>query len=483
MQRRTFLKAAAAAALAPSLPAIQAGGAARALAADGGAEVPTMPDGFLWGCSTSSYQIEGAVAEDGRAPSIWDSFSHSFGRVVNGDTGDVACDHYHRYGEDVELMARAGMRAYRFSVAWPRVLPEGVGAVNAKGLDFYDRLTDALLARNIQPWPCLYHWDLPQALQDKGGWTNRDIAKWFTDYALIVAGRIGDRAKHWSMLNEPSVHAIFGHGYGTHAPGLTGQANYYKAIHHQNLAQGMAIKALRKAGGAGGWQLGTVLSLQPVWPVGGLESNYPASLKWDALWNRACLDPLLKGSYPELLAAEFAPLVKDGDLKLIRQPIDFLGVNYYSRMHQQPDPQGLFGTGYGMAPEGTRRTGMEWPIEPDGLAEILVELKESYGNPPVYVTENGAHFEDRPGPDGRIDDGDRIRFIRDHLMAARQAIDEGVNLKGWMVWTLLDNFEWAEGYRRRFGLVQVDRKTMKRTPKASYDWYARAIRANGLPPV
>lgn len=473
--RRTFLKAAATAA---TLAAADAG--RHVLAAPGPTTVTSFPEGFLWGCSTSSYQIEGAVKADGRGPSVWDTFSHSYGRIANGDNGDVACDHYHRYLEDVELMAKAGMRAYRFSVAWPRVLPEGTGAVNAKGLDFYDRLTDALLARNIQPWPCLFHWDLPQALQDRGGWTNRDIAKWFADYALIVAGRIGDRAKHWSMLNEPSVVAIFGHGFGSHAPGLTGQANYFKAIHNQNLAQGTALKAMREAGGKG-WKLGTVLSLQPVWPVGGLDSNYPYSVLWDAVWNRACLDPLLKGRYPEHLEADFARLVKQGDLETIKQPIDFLGVNYYSRMHQQRDPQGLFGTGYGMPPEGTRRTGMEWPIEPDGLAEVLVELKESYGNPPVYVTENGADFYDWIGPEGKAEDAERIFYIRDHLLAARKAMDEGVDLRGWMVWSLLDNFEWAEGYRRHFGLVQVDRKTMKRTPKASYYWYADVIRRNGVP--
>jgi beta-galactosidase len=474
MRRRSFLKAAAVAGLAST-----AGG--RAVLAQPAETVAAFPKGFLWGVSTSSYQIEGAVNADGRGPSVWDTFSHAYGKVVNGDTGDVACDHYNRYAEDVELMARAGMRAYRFSVAWPRVQPTGMGAPNAKGLDFYDRLTDALLAKGIEPWPCLFHWDLPQALQDKGGWTNRDIASWFADYAQIMAGRIGDRAKHWCMLNEPSVVAIFGHGYGSHAPGMTGKANYFKAIHHQNLAQGTALKALRAAGGGKGWQLGTVLSLQPVWPVGGLDANYPASLMWDALWNRACLDPLLKGGYPELLANDFAPSVKPGDLETIKQPIDFLGLNYYSRMHQQPDPGGLFGTGYGSPPEGTRRTGMDWPFEPDGLAEILSELQEEYDNPPVYVMENGADYPDTIGPQGKVEDGDRIAFIRDHLLSARKALDEGSNLKGWFVWTLLDNFEWAEGYRRHFGLVQVDRQTMKRTPKASYYWYADVIRKNGVP--
>ncbi|SMH36965.1 GH1 family beta-glucosidase [Azospirillum agricola] len=483
MRRRTFLKAAAATAtLGGTLgAALTAGGGAGALAAPGAAAIASFPEGFLWGVSTSAYQIEGAVAEDGRGPSVWDSFSHSYGRIANGDTGDVACDHYNRYREDVELMARAGMKAYRFSIAWPRVLPQGTGTVNAKGLDFYDRLTDSLLKRGIEPWPCLYHWDLPQALQDRGGWLNRDIASWFTDYALAVTARLGDRAKRWVMLNEPSVVAIFGHGTGGHAPGLTGRTNCLTAIHHQNLAQGRALAALRPAAAGKGWQLGTVLSLQPSWPVGGLDSNYLASLMWDAVWNRSCLDPLFKGRFPEQLQADFAAIAKPGDLAVIQQPVDFLGVNYYSRMHQQVDPQGLFGTGYGSAPEGTRRTAMEWPVEPDGLTEILVELQESYGNPPVYIAENGADYEDVVGPSGRVEDNDRIAYLRGHMLAARNAIEEGCNVKGWMVWTLLDNFEWAEGYRRRFGMVQVDRRTMARTPKASYDWYAKVIRENGVP--
>lgn len=469
MHRRTFLKATAAAA---------AAGPAVAVAATGPAT--TFPDGFLWGCSTSSYQIEGAVAAGGRGPSIWDSFSHTPGKVVNGDTGDVACDHYHRYLEDVGLMARAGMRAYRFSVAWPRVLPEGRGAANERGLDFYERLVDALLLRGIEPWLCLYHWDLPQALQDKGGWTNREIADWFTDYALIVAGRLGDRVSRWAMLNEPSVVAIFGHGTGGHAPGLTGRDTCAAALHHQNLAQGRALQALRAA--RADWRLGTVLTLQPVHAADPSESSAGAARLWDAVWNRSCLDPLFKGQYPVALEADFAPLLRPGDLEAIRQPVDFLGMNYYSPMYQRMDPAGLFGTGFGAPPAGTALTGMEWPIVPDGLVEQLRDLRERYGNPPVYVAENGAAFYDWIGPEGKAEDAERIFFIRDHLAAAHRAIQEGANLQGWFVWTLLDNFEWAEGYARKFGLVAVDRDTLKRTPKASYHWYADVIRRNGLPP-
>ncbi|HYD32672.1 MAG TPA: family 1 glycosylhydrolase, partial [Azospirillaceae bacterium] len=287
MKRRSFLKATAATgALLASRTAARAADMSL-----------TFPEGFTWGVSTSSYQIEGATDADGRGPSVWDTFSRIPGKIITGETGDPACDHYNRYLEDVALMAQAGMKAYRFSTAWPRILPTGQGAANTKGLDFYDRLVDALLRQGIEPWLCLYHWDLPQALQDKGGWANRDIAHWFTDYALVVAGRLGDRVKHWTMLNEPSVVAIFGHGFGTHAPGLTGKDNYLKAIHHQNLAQGAALKALRAAGGTD-WKLGTVLSVQPCKPEGGLEANRQAAVVWDAVWNRACMDPLFHGRYP-----------------------------------------------------------------------------------------------------------------------------------------------------------------------------------------
>lgn len=474
MRRRVFLKAAMAAGASMTMQGGFAGTAPAQPAA------VSFPEGFLWGCSTSAYQIEGAAAVDGRGPSIWDTFSHTPGKVIGGDTGDVACDHYHRYLEDVELMARAGMRTYRFSVSWPRILPQGSGPVNAKGLDFYERLVDSLLARGIEPWLCLYHWDLPQALQDQGGWTGRAVADRFADYALVVAGRLGDRVKRWMALNEPSVVAIFGHGVGQHAPGLTGRDTCVAALHHQNLAQGRALQALR-AVARPGWSLGTVLTLQPVYPAEGREEHAPAARLWDAVWNRSCLDPLLRGTYPVALEADFEKVVRPGDLEIVRQPIDVLGVNYYSPMYQRLDPGGLFGTNFGAPPDGTPRTGMEWPVVPDGLVAMLRDLRENYGNPPVVIAENGADYYDWIGPEGKAEDGERIAFIRDHLLAARRAIDEGANLKGWFVWTLLDNFEWAEGYRRHFGLVAVDRTTLIRTPKASYHWYADAIRRNAVP--
>jgi beta-glucosidase len=475
MRRREVLQGAGVAALGLWAAPVSAAAAAVAV------EDARFPAGFVWGASTSSYQIEGAATADGRGASIWDTFSHTPGRVANGDAGDVACDHYHRYLEDVGLLARAGLGAYRFSVAWPRIQATGRGAANPKGLDFYDRLVDALSARGVEPWVCLYHWDLPQALQDGGGWESRDIADRFTDYALIVAGKLGDRVKRWAMLNEPSVHGIFGYGMGGHAPGLTGRDRCTAALHHQNLAQGKAIAALRETGRKD-WSLGTVLSLQPVKPVAGVAQAQEAAKMWDALWNRACLDPLFKGVYPRLLEADFAPLVRDGDMALIRQKVDFLGINYYSRMHQQPFAPGLIGTGFGPAPAGTPQTAMGWPVEPDGLTEQLLDLKNNYDNPPVYVSENGADYDDWVGPEGKAEDAERIRYIRDHLAAGREAIRQGCNLKGWFVWSLLDNFEWADGYSRRFGLVAVDRHTMRRTPKASYYWYAAAARANAVPP-
>lgn len=433
-----------------------------------------LPADFIWGASTSAYQIEGAVAVDGRAPSIWDTFSHQPGRIATGETGDIACDHYHRYREDVALLARAGFDAYRFSVSWPRILPAGRGAINHRGLDFYDRLVDALLQAKITPWLCLYHWDLPQALQDQGGWTKRDIADWYADYARIVARRLGDRVQDWAMFNEPNVHAIFGHAVGSHAPGLTGWENYLAAQHHQNLAQGKGLAALRAEQAA--WRLGTVISLQPAHPATTRPADLAAARRFDALWNRANLDPLLRGGYPELLSEAFAPLIKADDLALIRQPVDFLGINYYSRAHVVEDPNGVLDHAtFGPLPAGAETTDMGWPVEPDGLLEVLTDLKDHYANPPVYIMENGAAYEDRLSPDGRVADPKRIDFLRRHVLAAQQAVEQGCRLKGYFAWSLLDNFEWAEGTRRRFGLIHVDFATQERLPKASYYWLAKVM--------
>ncbi|MCS0500909.1 GH1 family beta-glucosidase [Ancylobacter mangrovi] len=466
LRRRDFLACAAAATALPALP-----GPARAQA-----PMPKLPSGFIWGASTSAYQIEGAVKADGRAPSIWDTFSHTPGRIADGTNGDIACDHYNRYAADVDLMADAGFRAYRFSIAWPRVIPQGTGPVNAAGLDFYDRLVDRLLQRGIAPMACLYHWDLPQALQDRGGWHNRDIANWFADYARAAVARLGDRVRPWAMLNEPSVHAIFGHGFGNHAPGLTGWASYVTAQHHQNLAQGTGIAAIRAE--RRDLALGTVFSLQPIYPASNTPQDVAAAGRFDACWNTINLDPLFHGRYPAEFERYFAPLTAANDMATIRVPVDFLGVNYYGPSYIKHDPGAFLAqAGYGAVPPGTPRTLLGWPIEANGLVKVLARLRDHYGNPPVYVTENGACYEDPAPTGGVVQDPERVAYIREHLEACATAIRQGCALNGYFVWSLLDNFEWAEGERRRFGVVRVDFDTLERTPKASLQFLSGLMRA------
>jgi beta-glucosidase len=432
-----------------------------------------FPADFVWGASTSSYQIEGAVDADGRGNSIWDIFCHTPGRVKGGDTGDVACDHYHRWREDVEWLARAGFNAYRFSTAWPRILPAGDGAVEQRGLDFYDHLVDGLLVRGVEPWLCLYHWDLPQTLQDQGGWLKRDIADKFADYARIVARRLADRVRHWAVFNEANVHALLGHGVGAHAPGLTGLPNMVAAIHHQNLAQGRALQALRAEHSQ--LRFGTVINVQPARPSSDRDEDRRAAERFDAFWNGAFLDPLFKGFYPAAIAAEVAPLVAAGDLPTMQQPIDFFGLNYYAPMYVADAPQSLLGAWFGSVPAGTRFTAFGWPIDPSGLTDALNRVRDQYGNPEMYVTENGACYDDPLAADGIVHDDDRVAYLRDHLAAARGALAAGVNLRGYFVWSLIDNFEWAEGYSRRFGIIHVDFASQQRTPKASYQWLAKYI--------
>jgi beta-glucosidase len=436
-----------------------------------------FPADFVWGASTSSYQIEGAVEEDGRGKSIWDTFSHTPGLVKNDDTGDVACDHYHRWIEDVEWLARGGFNAYRFSVAWPRILPAGAGVVEQRGLDFYGRLVDGLITRGITPWLCLYHWDLPQALQDQGGWLKRDIADKFADYARIVARRLGDRVKHWAMFNEPNIHALFGYGMGGHAPGLKGLPNMLAASHHQNLAQGRALQALRAE--RVDLRLGTVVNISPVRPSSDRDEDRRAAERFDAFWNGAFLDPLFKGSYPAAVAAEIAPLIVGDDLKAIQQPIDFFGLNYYAPAWVADAPQSLFGAWFGAVPAGTRFTAIGWPIDAGGLNDVLNRLRDQYGNPEIYVTENGACYDDKLAANGTVQDNDRTAYLRDHIAAARRALADGVKLKGYFAWSLLDNFEWSEGYSRRFGIIHVDFASQKRTPKASFGFLADTIKRRG----
>ncbi|MEV5409077.1 GH1 family beta-glucosidase [Thermopolyspora sp. NPDC052614] len=432
-------------------------------------------DDMLWGAASAAYQIEGAPDEDGKGPSIWDVFSHLPGHIRDGQNGDVACDHYHRWREDVELLAGLGVNAYRFSVSWPRVLPTGRGAVNHAGLDFYDRLVDALCERSIAPALTLFHWDLPQALEEKGGWLNRDTAAYFADYAGIVADRLADRVPLWITLNEPFVHMAYGYALGLHAPGHALLTDALPTAHHQLLAHGLAVRELRAR------NAGRVLltnNCTPVWPASRAPEDLAAADAYDTLHNRLFNDPVLLGRYPDLSAygTDLAPVVRDGDLELIAAPLDGLGVNYYNPTRiAAPDAPGLPFQDAGIT--GYPTTAFGWPVVPDGLRELLAGLRARYGPalPPIYVTENGCSQPDVPDERGTIDDRARIAYLDGHLAALDAARAEGVDVRGYFVWSLTDNFEWAEGHHQRFGLVHVDYATQRRTPKASYHWYREEI--------
>jgi beta-glucosidase len=437
-----------------------------------------FPDGFIWGASTASYQIEGATQEGSRGASIWDTFSHTPSKVANGDTGDVACDHYHRYPEDIALMKRLGISAYRFSTAWPRILPKGKGQINQAGLDFYDRLIDALLAAGITPWLCFYHWDLPQALQDVGGWQNRDIADRFTDYAMIVHRRVGDRVKRYATFNEPNVISVLGHATGDHAPGLTDREATFKAIHHINLSHGKAIAALRADNKD--LILGIVNNLGPAVPASGSQADKKAADYADAIWNRVFADPQFLGSYPALLQGDLASSIRPDDLATIHQPLDYFGVNHYSPNYTKHDPDAVLGYSTVPPPEGTPVTGMGWEISPRAFYDQLMDIHQRYGPIPIYVTENGAGYEETLGPDGKIHDDNRIAFLEGYLGAVSDAIAAGADVRGYFIWSLLDNFEWAFGYAKRFGLVYIDYATLKRIPKKSFEFYREVAAANAV---
>ncbi|AGL19093.1 GH1 family beta-glucosidase [Actinoplanes sp. N902-109] len=448
-------------------------------------ELPEMPAGFVWGAATAAYQIEGAVAEDGRGESIWDVFCRRPGAVAGAESGAVACDSYHRWRDDVELLAGLGVDAYRFSVAWPRVLPAGGGAINQPGLDHYDRLVDALCERGIRPFVTLYHWDLPQALEDRGGWRVRDTSERFADYAAVVAGRLGDRVRDWITLNEPYCSAIVGYAEGRHAPGATEGHGALAAAHHLLVGHGQAVAAIRAASPRA--RVGITLNLSPAVPAGDTEADRAAADRMDLLVNRQFTDPVLGGGYPAGLEQLFAGVSdlsfrRDGDLALIGTPLDFLGVNYYYRIHaadvpvEQRDPALRSASDIGVRPaprDGVPTTDLGWPIEPWGLHDTLAELAGRYpALPPVYVTENGV----AQVSDGHTEDLDRIHFIAGHLAAAaRAAAETTVDLRGYFYWSLLDNFEWARGYAPRFGLVHVDYPTGTRTPRASYRWLSEQL--------
>lgn len=442
-----------------------------------------FPDGFLWGAATAAYQIEGAWNEDGKGESIWDRFSHRPYRVAHGDTGDVACDHYHRMPEDIALMKELGLKTYRFSISWPRVLPEGRGAANEKGLTFYDRLVDKLIEADLAPNATLNHWDLPQALQDQGGWPNRDSLGWFTDYARLMFDRLGDRVALWATHNEPWVIAFIGHAWGVMAPGLADYSQAFQTAHHLLVSHGQAVQLFREGGYKG--KIGIVLNLSHDLPLSDNEADRAACSRADAGSNSLFLDPLFKGRYPAALMewiGPHAPHIKEGDLALINQPLDFLGVNYYmTHGVRYSHNGGLFKLmTEEVSAQNWGRTAMGWGINPPALTAILLRLKEDYGNPAVYVTENGCAVEDVPDRDGYVADAGRINFLRAHLLAAHEALKAGANLQGYYVWSLLDNFEWAYGYEMRFGLVRVDYDTGRRTPKQSASWYREVIAQNGV---
>jgi beta-glucosidase len=429
------------------------------------------PRDFIWGVSTSSFQIEGATSEDGRGPSIWDTFC-AVGRVANRDTGDVACDHYHRYAEDVALMQRLGVQAYRFSVAWPRLLPEGRGCPNEAGLAFYDRLIDALLEAGIEPWLCLYHWDLPQALDDLGGWSVRDAAGWFADYAALVARRYGDRVKRFATFNEPSVFTLFGYGFGDSAPGVSGPVMLGRAIHNVNLAHGAAVDMVRAL--VPDASIGAIHNYQPCLPA--TPDDMEAAELFGAYWNNAFPDPECLGAYPPRLAAAMEPYVHEGDLARICRPIDWFGFNHYSPIYAKADPDAPLGFTFGQAPADLPRTPIEWPIYPKAFHDTLLEVSARY-HLPIYVLENGFGGHDAPDAAGDIVDTARIDYLKAYTQAMHQAIAKGADVRGYFVWSLLDNFEWGSGYGVRFGLVYVDYPTQKRVPKASFLWYADLIKA------
>jgi beta-glucosidase len=446
--------------------------------------VRTFPDGFIWGASTAAYQIEGAWNEDGKGESIWDRFTHRPHTILNGDTGDVACDHYHRMTEDVALMKELRLKAYRFSISWPRVLPAGTGQANPQGLDFYDRLVDELLAAGIQPNATLNHWDLPQALQERGGWPHRDSADWFADYARLMFDRLGDRVAFWATHNEPNVIAYLGYAQGLFAPGMADYSQAYQAVHHLLLAHGKAVQVFRQGNYPG--DVGLVVYFGNFLPASDNQADRDACRRAYDNTNAIFGDPIFLGCYPEKLfewLGPHAPRIQSGDMQVIHQPIDFLGVNHYFTIQVAADPRGggllklretqvtLPGWGY---------TEMGWGINPGGIKAVLLGLKERYANPRMFITENGTAMQDVPDERGFVADWRRIDYLRAHIRAVHEALQEGADVQGYYVWSLMDNFEWSSGYRPRFGLVRVDYDTLRRIPKQSADWYRDVIAANGI---
>lgn len=442
---------------------------------------PILPPGFRFGTTTAAYQIEGATREDGKGPSIWDTFTAQPGRIIDGSTGEIACDHYHRYPEDVALMRRLGISDYRLSISWPRIQPTGAGPANQRGLDFYERLVDALLEAGIAPMITLYHWDLPQALEDDGGWLNRSTTDRFAEYAALVAERLADRVEHWIPVHGPNMASLAGYGLDEHAPGRRLVFDCLPAAHHMLLGHGKAAIALRSVGATG---IGCANHHQPMWPASDDDADVGATKLFDAVWNGLFCESMLLGRYP----ADLGPLLEDviapGDMTTIRQPLDFYGVNYYCPRRVAASPEDAESPFEFQEIVGYPVTDFGWPVVPDGLREVLILLRARYraGLPPIYVTETGCSYGMGPDEHGVIDDQPRIDYLDAHLRAVATAVDAGVDVRGFFVSTLMDNFEWAEGYTQRFGLAYVDFGTQRRIPKRSFDWYADVLAAQPKQP-
>ncbi len=439
-----------------------------------------FPADFLWGASTSAYQIEGSPLADGAGPSNWHQFCHEGGKGAHlAPGGDVACDHYHRWPEDIALMRGLGIKAYRFSISWSRILPEGRGRLNPRGLDFYSRLVDGLLEAGIRPMVTLYHWDLPAALDALGGWLNPDVAHWFADYARIACGMLADRVEHWATLNEPWVVADQGYLNGAHPPGHSDFREVPVVSHNLLRAHSLGVRACRAAGAR---KVGLVVNIEPKYPASDHPEDLAAARRADAYMNRQYLDPVFLGRYPAELEEVFGkawPRFPEADFNLIREPIDYVGLNYYTRSIVRHDPGASFGRWSAVPHPKNLRTEMDWEVFPQGLTDTLLGLRRQYGDIPIYVNENGAAFADPPVAPADLQDPLRVDYYRNHLAAVREAIRLGVAVKGYFAWSLLDNFEWSFGYSKRFGIVHVDFETQRRTPKASARFYSGIIRSNG----
>lgn len=442
-----------------------------------------FPQSFLWGAATSAYQIEGAWNEDGKGESIWDTYTHRQHTILNNDNGDIASNHYHLMATDVKLMEELGLQSYRFSISWPRILPTGKGEVNHKGLDFYERLVDELLRANIVPNVTLNHWDLPQGIQDLGGWPNRESINWFVEYAKIMYEKLGDRVPIWSTHNEPWVIAFQGYAQGIFAPGIADYSQAYQTVHNLLVAHGQAVKIFRQGNYSG--EIGIVLNFSTYHSLSTSDADHAAAKRAYDNHNALFLQPLFAGKYPEKLLDWIgchAPKIQTGDMEIITQPMDFLGVNYYSTLAIGFNQHGglLKMAVKQVSAPGWGTTEIGWGINPAGLSSLLLDLKDNYGNPKMYITENGCALKDQPDAEGFVSDGGRISFLREHFLAAHKAIEAGVNLHGYYVWSLMDNFEWSSGYQPRFGLVRVDFPTGKRIPKQSAYWYKEVINCNGV---